>query len=106
MSAVVAVGRRLTVSATTLRDSLSRLLAQCERAHRPSSSDSGGSKRRRVPTGRAGKAGADTLGKILGWNPYVDSGPGTSLPGTQAKGPTGSSGGGSGSSGGGGGGGF
>lgn len=96
MSAIVEAGRRLTVSATGLRDSMARMLAECERAHRPSGGGGsgggggrGGRRRRRVPTGEAGAA---LLGQILRGNPYVEGGPGTALPGTQATGPKGSTG--------------
>lgn len=89
MSAIVDAGRRLTVSATGVRDSMARMLAECERAHRPSSGGGAGGggrggsrRRRRVHTGEAGAA---LLGAILR-GPYVEGGPGTALPGTQAGG--------------------
>lgn len=81
-------GERLTAGAARVRVSLEAALAQCRRAHGPrggGGGDRGPSiprRRRRVPTGEAGAA---LLGQILR-GPFVEGGPGTALPGTQAGG--------------------
>lgn len=59
---------------TRLRLRLEAMLRECDRAHGPSAPDRISTPRRRVPTGQAGRAGADTLGKILGWNPFTEFG--------------------------------
>lgn len=59
----------LRPSIVRLRLSLETALAECQRAHGPSAPERIPAPRRRVPTGQAGRAGADILGQILGWNP-------------------------------------
>lgn len=60
----------LRPSITRLRLSLESMLGECERAHGPDDADRIPFPRRRVPTGRAGRAGADILGAILRGSPF------------------------------------
>lgn len=53
-----------------LRLSLEKMLSECERAHGPDDADRIPISRRRVPTGQAGRAGADILGQILRGAPW------------------------------------
>lgn len=72
---ITSTGRILLREGQSLHAELSRALSECRRSHEDN--DAGGSptsRRRRVPTGEAGRAGADTLGQILGWNPSSGTG--------------------------------